>query len=77
MFREFKQLEMFILFKKKLTDKLIAWFFAINGISTIALVLGIFIFLAVTGLQAFTHISPFEFFFSTDWNPTSYSYNFV
>jgi phosphate transport system permease protein len=72
MFWEFMQPEMFILFKKKLTDKLIAWFFAINGISTIALVLGIFIFLAFTGLQAFIQISPFEFFFSTDWNPTSY-----
>jgi phosphate transport system permease protein len=59
-------------FRKKLKERLIAWFFAINGISTIALVLGIFIFLAVIGLQAFTHISPLEFFFSTDWNPTSY-----
>jgi phosphate transport system permease protein len=59
-------------FRKKSKERLIAWFFAINGISTIALVLGIFIFLAVIGLQAFTHISLFEFFFSTDWNPTSY-----
>ncbi|MCL7414893.1 MAG: phosphate ABC transporter permease subunit PstC [ANME-2 cluster archaeon] len=53
-------------------DRTIAWFFAFNGISTIILVLGIFIFLAIIGLQAFAHISPFEFFFSTNWNPTSY-----
>ncbi|MBE0524989.1 MAG: hypothetical protein IBX40_11765, partial [Methanosarcinales archaeon] len=61
-----------VLSRKKLKERLIAWFFAINGISTIVLVLGIFIFLAIIGLQAFVHISPFEFFFTTDWNPTSY-----
>jgi phosphate transport system permease protein len=53
-------------------DRLIAWFFAFNGISTVLLLLGIFFFLSIIGLQAFTRISPFEFFFSTDWNPTSY-----
>ena len=53
-------------------DRLIAWFFAVNGISTVILLLGIFVFLAVIGLQAFSSISLFEFFFSTDWNPTSY-----
>lgn len=53
-------------------DRLIAWFFAINGFSTVFIVMGIFVFLAIIGLQAFGHISPFEFFFSTDWNPTSY-----
>lgn len=36
------------------------------------MVLGIFLFLSSIGLQAFTHISLFEFFFTTDWNPTSY-----
>jgi phosphate transport system permease protein len=57
--------------KKKFIDRLIAWFFVINGISTVFIVLGIFVFLAIIGLQAFTQISPFEFFFGTDWNPTS------
>jgi phosphate transport system permease protein len=62
----------FRLSKRKLIDRLIAWFFAINGISTVFIVLGIFVFLASIGLQAFTRISPIEFFFSTDWNPTSF-----
>lgn len=53
-------------------DRTIAWFFAFNGISIVFIVLGIFVFLAIIGLQAFTRISPFEFFFSTDWNPTSF-----
>ncbi len=62
----------FSVVNKKLMDRLISWFFAFNGISTVLLLLGIFVFLAIIGLQAFTSISPFEFFFSTDWNPTSY-----
>ncbi|RJS72443.1 MAG: phosphate ABC transporter permease subunit PstC [Candidatus Syntrophoarchaeum sp. WYZ-LMO15] len=53
-------------------DRFIAFFFAANGILTIIILMGIFIFLAYIGLQAFHEISIREFFFGKEWNPTAY-----
>ncbi len=52
-------------------ERLIALFFAANGILTIVILLGIFLFLAIIGLQAFYEISIIEFL-GMDWNPDAY-----
>ncbi len=52
-------------------ERLIAFFFTANGILTIAILIGIFLFLAIIGLQAFGEISIIEFL-GMDWNPDAY-----
>src|SRR3989338_6165398 len=58
--------------KLKSKEKLIEILF--GSISTTALVvlICIFIFLFYTGIQAFSSMSPGEFFFGKDWNPSAY-----
>jgi len=52
-----------------LQDKLLKCFFGLNGVVGIAILLGIFIFLAFEGLQIFPEISWREFLFGKLWNP--------
>jgi len=56
----------------KIKENLIKYFFGINGIISVIVLVGIFIFLAVTGLQAFEKITLSQFFLEKEWNPTSY-----
>lgn len=53
-------------------EKLIHAYFLLNGLAVILVLAGIFVLLVVTALPAFSEISLSNFFFSTDWNPTSY-----
>jgi phosphate transport system permease protein len=57
---------------RKWREKLIELFFAVNGISTVVILIGIFVFLALIGLQAFKEISVEEFLTGKDWNPAAY-----
>lgn len=57
---------------KYLVDKWIKWVLAIAGISTIAVLLGIFFMLMVNGVKVFQDIGPGELFGST-WEPSSYT----
>ncbi len=58
---------------RQVKETLIKYFFGINGIISILVLLGIFLFLAKTGLQSFEKISFSQFFLEKEWNPTSYS----
>ena len=53
-------------------ERFIEVFFAANGIFVIAVLLGIFAFLAYWGIQAFGEISLAEFFGGAVWNPEAY-----
>ncbi len=57
---------------QKTRENLIKIFFEFSGIISIAVLAGIFIFLAFTGMQAFKEISFAQFFLEKEWNPTSY-----
>lgn len=57
---------------RPIADKIANVGFSVCGILAVAVLLSIFIFLANTGLRAFTRVPVAEFFFSTNWNPTSY-----
>jgi len=56
----------------KLKEKSINYFFLINGILAIIVLIGIFYLLISEGLPAFEEISIREFLTSARWNPTSY-----
>lgn len=57
---------------RDIKEKLIEIFFSISGITALLILVGIFLFLFITGIQAFSQISLGEFFFGTIWNPTAY-----
>ena len=42
------------------------------GLLAVAALMGILLMLLVNAIRAFQHISPLEFFFSTNWNPSSF-----
>lgn len=42
------------------------------GMSSVAILLGIFLLLALTGLQFFGSVTPRGFLLGTEWNPTAY-----
>src|SRR5260221_5676782 len=46
--------------------------FGLTALLTVLLLLGIFVFLLITGIGAFAGISPKDFFFGTNCDPTSY-----
>jgi len=56
---------------QKIWEKILAFFFFLNGFFAVFVLLGIFSLLIIEGIPAFKTISPKEFFFSTVWNPTS------
>jgi len=53
-------------------EKIIINIFLIVSVTTILILLGIFLFLFFTGIKTFNEISFKEIFFGTDWNPTAY-----
>lgn len=56
----------------RLKERIIHSIFFINGLLVVIVLLGIFSLLVFTSIPAFKEISLREFFFSTNWNPTSY-----
>lgn len=58
--------------KGKIQDKLIEWFFLLNGLVVVVALIGIFVLLLKSALPAFHDIKITEFLFSARWNPTSY-----
>lgn len=57
---------------RNIKERLIEILFALIAIMTVLILLGIFIFLFTTGIQAFKDIPIGEFFFGTNWNPNAY-----
>ena len=53
-------------------EKLIKLFFLTISITTLLLLTGIFFFLFITGINAFSEITPKEFFLGKIWNPEAY-----
>ena len=53
-------------------EKLIKLFFSTISITTLLLLVGIFLFLFITGINAFSEISLKEFFLGKIWNPEAY-----
>lgn len=51
--------------------KLVHGFFFLNGLLAVLILTGIFIVLVRTALPTFQDVDVGQFFFSTDWNPTS------
>ena len=58
---------------KIVKEKIIKWFFFLNGLLAVLLLIGIFYLLLSEGLPTFSEVSLREFFTSTRWNPTSYN----
>jgi phosphate transport system permease protein len=57
---------------KKVKERVIYFFFFFTGILAVIILLGIFLMLFLNGLQTFKDVRPFEFFFTTKWNPSAY-----
>ena len=57
--------------KKAMVDWSSRIFAAIAAL-TVVFLAGIFIFLAISGIGLFAHVSFFDFFFGSHWNPTAY-----
>lgn len=58
---------------QKLKEKLIQYFFLLNGLLVIFVLLSIFYLLLKNSIPAFTEVGIKGFFTSADWNPSSYS----
>jgi len=58
---------------QKIRELLIKYFFGLNGITAVIVLLGIFVFLSLTGLEVFQELSLGDFFGAKEWNPTSYN----
>lgn len=58
---------------QKLKEKLIAYFFLLNGLLVIFVLLSIFYLLAKNSMPAFAKIGFKGFFTSANWNPSAYS----
>ena len=55
-----------------LSESVPRWIFGITAGLTVILLIGIFLFLFITGIGIFNNVSLKEFLFGTDWNPTSF-----
>lgn len=62
----------FLFFSKNLREKIISLFFCIVSITALVILIGIFVFLFSTGINSFSEIGFFDFFFGSDWNPDSF-----
>jgi len=58
---------------QKLKEKLIQYFFLLNGLLVIFVLLSIFYLLLKNSIPAFTEVGISGFLTSADWNPSSYS----
>lgn len=61
-----------VLKNRNLKERAIHAYFSAISVTTLLILLGIFIFLLYTGIQSFSQISFSEFFLGKDWNPTAY-----
>lgn len=59
--------------RKSSREKLIEFFFTTVSLTAVVILIAIFVFLFITGIQAFSGITPTEFFLGTEWNPEGYS----
>lgn len=57
---------------RNIKEKFIELFLSTASITALLILIGIFVFLFITGIKTFTQISPAEFFLSNEWNPTAY-----
>ncbi|MBN2053175.1 phosphate ABC transporter permease subunit PstC, partial [Candidatus Woesearchaeota archaeon] len=58
---------------RDIREKSIKYFFSIISITALVILLGIFIFLLITGSKTFKEVSLLDFLAGSDWNPTAYS----
>jgi len=58
--------------KKKIKEKVIEYFFLLNGLIIVLALIAIFMLLFRNALPAFKEIPLTEFLFSANWNPASY-----
>lgn len=54
-------------------EKFIKLFFFSISITSLIILIGIFVFLLLTGSKFFRAVPPQDFFLGSDWNPTAYS----
>ena len=57
---------------RNIKEKFIELFFSATGIIALLILIGIFAFLFITGIQTFTEISLTEFLLGNEWNPAAY-----
>jgi len=57
---------------RNIKEKLIELLLSTASITALLILIGIFVFLFITGIRTFTEISPTEFFLGNEWNPTAY-----
>lgn len=57
---------------KHLTDKVLRVVFLSAASIAVLILLGIFLMLLVNGIKMFAEVSPANFFFSNNWNPSAY-----
>lgn len=55
-------------------DSLMRWVFVGSAALVSAIIFSIIVFVGMQGVKTFADVSPLEFFFSTDWTPTSNSF---
>lgn len=56
----------------RIKEKAIHFFFFTTGISTVIILLGIFLMLLIRGVQTFKDVPFFDFLLGTAWNPSAY-----
>lgn len=57
---------------RQVTDKVVRILFFTTAALSVLILIGIFGMLLINGLRTFASVSPSEFFFSTEWNPSAY-----
>ncbi len=55
-----------------LADRIARFLFAFAALFSVGILLGIFVMLLYNGAKTFESVSPGNFFFSTEWNPSAY-----
>ncbi|MBU1199684.1 MAG: phosphate ABC transporter permease subunit PstC [Nanoarchaeota archaeon] len=58
---------------RNLKERLIKLFFSGTSITALVILISIFAFLFITGIQTFSEISIIDFIFGANWNPTAYA----
>ncbi|RLG14440.1 MAG: phosphate ABC transporter permease subunit PstC [Candidatus Nanohalarchaeota archaeon] len=57
---------------RDIKERIIKLFFSATSVTALVILVGIFLFLFITGIQAFGQITPAEFFLGSEWNPNAY-----
>ncbi len=66
-------LEQITKYPSKMIDKLWRYIFTLTALLTVVILIGIFVFLAYTGIGVFTKINFADFLFGTNWNPNAFA----